>query len=187
MQRSITVTRDDRCPGPGSLTWGWGGGRNCMACKGSGVQIPSAPPQVKGLSAVDHPRIPAPAQQIRSNSGATRCPHAIPPDHLCVLRSDAILDVPGVVVTPLDDPINRSEAMLEATAHAAEHPLDGLTTEVLQLLKRGPLPGSLNQVVGRAAYARARPCNGPAHQGCCRLLAAPMLTDHPSWCVAGSG
>jgi hypothetical protein len=27
-----------------SLTWGGGAGRNCMACKGSGVQIPSAPP-----------------------------------------------------------------------------------------------------------------------------------------------
>jgi hypothetical protein len=26
--------------GSGSLTWGGGGGRNCMACKGSGVQIP---------------------------------------------------------------------------------------------------------------------------------------------------
>jgi hypothetical protein len=34
--------------GSGSLTWGGGGGRNCMACKGSGVQIPSAPPQVRG-------------------------------------------------------------------------------------------------------------------------------------------
>jgi hypothetical protein len=30
--------------GSGALTWGRGGGRNCMACKGSGVQIPSAPP-----------------------------------------------------------------------------------------------------------------------------------------------
>src|SRR5215207_4094144 len=27
-----------------ALTCGGGGGRNCMACKGSGVQIPSAPP-----------------------------------------------------------------------------------------------------------------------------------------------
>src|SRR5688500_10489690 len=35
----------DRTGGLGalSLTWGGGGGRNCMACKGSGVQIPSAP------------------------------------------------------------------------------------------------------------------------------------------------
>jgi hypothetical protein len=38
-----------------------------MACKGSGVQIPSAPPQVRWLSAIDRPRIPALAQQIRSN------------------------------------------------------------------------------------------------------------------------
>src|SRR4029453_947489 len=37
-----------RRTGPGALTWGGGGGRNCMACKGSGVQIPSAPPQVSG-------------------------------------------------------------------------------------------------------------------------------------------
>jgi len=35
--------------------------------QGSGVQIPSAPPQSTALSAVDHPRIPAPAQLIRSN------------------------------------------------------------------------------------------------------------------------
>jgi hypothetical protein len=30
------------------LTCGGRGARNCMACKGSGVQIPSAPPQVRG-------------------------------------------------------------------------------------------------------------------------------------------
>jgi hypothetical protein len=30
------------------LTWDGGEARNCMACKGSGVQIPSAPPQVSG-------------------------------------------------------------------------------------------------------------------------------------------
>jgi hypothetical protein len=34
--------------GARALTCGGGGGRNCMACKGSGVQIPSAPPQVRG-------------------------------------------------------------------------------------------------------------------------------------------
>jgi hypothetical protein len=33
------------------LTWGRGEGRNCMACKGSGVQIPSAPPPHRGRSA----------------------------------------------------------------------------------------------------------------------------------------
>ena len=38
-----------------------------MACKGSGVQIPSAPPQVSGLSAVDRPRIARLGQQIGSN------------------------------------------------------------------------------------------------------------------------
>jgi hypothetical protein len=37
-----------RCAGRTPLTWGGGGARNCMACKGSGVQIPSAPPQVNG-------------------------------------------------------------------------------------------------------------------------------------------
>jgi hypothetical protein len=50
-QRSPTVSsgqsrslRGGRWAGRTSLTWGGGGGRNCMACKGSGVQIPSAPP-----------------------------------------------------------------------------------------------------------------------------------------------
>jgi hypothetical protein len=39
-----------------------------MACKRSGVQIPSAPPsRSEGLSAVDRPRIPAFAQQMHSN------------------------------------------------------------------------------------------------------------------------
>jgi hypothetical protein len=36
--------RGGRWAGRTSLTWDGGGGRNCMACKGSGVQIPSAPP-----------------------------------------------------------------------------------------------------------------------------------------------
>jgi hypothetical protein len=36
--------RGGRWAGRSPLTWGSVGGRNCMACKGSGVQIPSAPP-----------------------------------------------------------------------------------------------------------------------------------------------
>jgi hypothetical protein len=32
---------EDRWAGCGALTWGGGDGRNCMACKGSGVQISS--------------------------------------------------------------------------------------------------------------------------------------------------
>jgi hypothetical protein len=54
------------------LTWGGGGGRNCMACKGSGVQIPSAPPQVRGPFRPERSRIPALAQQIRSNRAHVR-------------------------------------------------------------------------------------------------------------------
>jgi hypothetical protein len=38
-----------------------------MACKGSGVQISSAPPQVRGPSGLDHPRIARLRQQIGSN------------------------------------------------------------------------------------------------------------------------
>ena len=36
MQRSIPVTPDDRCAGLRLPDLGWGGGRNCMAGKGSG-------------------------------------------------------------------------------------------------------------------------------------------------------
>jgi hypothetical protein len=37
--------RGGRWAGRTSLTWGWGGGRNCMACKGSQVQSPSVSPR----------------------------------------------------------------------------------------------------------------------------------------------
>jgi hypothetical protein len=53
--RSTAVIRRHRSAGP------------YMACKGSGVQIPSAPPQVNGPLRRRPPRIPALAQQIPSN------------------------------------------------------------------------------------------------------------------------
>jgi hypothetical protein len=63
---------EDGWAGRTSLTWGGGGGRNCMACKGSGVQIPSAPPQVNGPIRLRPPRNRSPRAANRQQSASAR-------------------------------------------------------------------------------------------------------------------
>jgi hypothetical protein len=60
-------TGGGRSTGRTSLTWDGGGGRNCMACKGSGVQIPSAAPRSEPSSGPlrRQTRLTHPGQQRR--------------------------------------------------------------------------------------------------------------------------
>jgi hypothetical protein len=88
--------RGGRWAGHTSLTWGGGGGRNCMACKRSGVQIPSAPPQsTRGNAAPGQPQPAAVPQQ--TPVWQARRQHRAPPGNLNArpISSDVSVATPG--------------------------------------------------------------------------------------------
>jgi hypothetical protein len=76
-----TTTRQPSCSGAmpcyARVRGGCGGGDPWMACKGSGVQIPSAPPQVRGPIRAQPPPYPRPWAADWQQTMNETCPHCL--------------------------------------------------------------------------------------------------------------